>query len=105
MFKKIKINNEFFSLGLLVVITIVFTTYYNHTKKEIIDNYKDVINNVYLKKSLNHFFDNLEPKFKKVSYKIKAGDSLNSILEEYSINKSEISNIKNKLSKKSILIS
>ena len=100
MFNKIKINNEFFSLGLLVVITIVFTTYYNHTKKEIIDNYKDVINNVYLKKSLNHFFDNLEPKFKKVSYKIKAGDSLNSILEEYSINKSEISNIKNKLSKK-----
>ena len=35
MFNKIKIKNEIFALGLLVVITVIFTSYYNHTKKKI----------------------------------------------------------------------
>ena len=35
MLKKLKINNEIFSLSLLIIITIVFTTYYNFTKSKI----------------------------------------------------------------------
>ena len=100
MFKKIKINNEIFSLGLLIVITIIFTSYYNFTKLKITNNYKDIVNNLYFKKSLNYFFDNLEPKFKRISHQISAGDTLANILEGYSIEKTEIDNIKKKLSKK-----
>ena len=100
MLNKIKIKNEIFALGLLVVITVIFTSYYNHTKKKIEDNYKDVIHNVYFKKSINYFFDNLEPKFKKVTHKLNDGETLSSILENYSINENEIENINKELSKK-----
>ncbi len=100
MFNKIKIKNEIFALGALILITIISTSYYNHTKKKITNNYKNIIHNVYFKKSVNYFFDNLEPKFKKVSHKISNGETLNSILENYSVTKKEIQEIKSKLSKK-----
>ena len=100
MLNKIKIKNEIFALGLLILITVIFTSYYNHTKKKIEDNYKDVIHNVYFKKSINYFFDNLEPKFKKVTHKLNDGETLSSILENYSINENEIENINKELSKK-----
>ena len=100
MLKKLKINNEIFSLSLLIIITIVFTTYYNFTKSKISNNYKDIIGNLYFKKSVNYFFENLEPRFKKISHKISAGETLSSVLEDHSISEKEIEEIKNKLSKK-----
>ena len=100
MFNKIKINNEIFALGLLVILTIIFTSYYNFTKKKITNNYKDIVHNLYFKKSLNYFFDNLEPKYKKISHKVKVNETLSSILEGYAIDKNEIETIRKKLSKK-----
>ncbi len=98
--KKLKKNTEIAALALLLFITIISTTYYNHNKKKIYNNYKNIINNIYLKKTVNHIFDNLEPKFKKITHKVKDGETFDRILEEYSVSKSEISNIKKKLSKK-----
>ena len=97
--QKIKKNTEILALGILVFITITSTTYYNYNKNKIYSNYKNIINNIYLKKSLSHFFDNLEPKFKNIKHKISAGETFDTILENYSINKKEISEIKKKLSK------
>ena len=98
--KKLRKNTEITALGLLLLITILSTTYYNYNKKKVYDNYKNIINNVYLKKTINHIFDNLEPRFKKISHKIKDGETFDKILEFYAVNQSEISNIKKKLSKK-----
>ena len=98
--KKLRKNTEIAALGLLLVITILSTTYYNYNKKRVYDNYKNIINNVYLKKTINHIFNNLEPRFKKISHKIKDGETFDKILELYSVNKSEILEIKKKLSKK-----
>ena len=104
MFKKLKIKigkkSEIFTVSLLVIITIVSTSYYNFNKKKIFSNYKNLISNIYLKKTINHLFDNLEPKFKKVNHKIIQGETFDSILEGYSISKKEISEIKSQLSKK-----
>ena len=104
MYKKIKIkiqkNSEIFALFLLIIITIISTTYYNFEKKKIYSNYKNVINNIYLKKSFNHLFNSLEPKFKKVEYKVTRGETLSAILNQYSISKKEISDIEKELSKK-----
>ena len=100
MFKKIKIKNEIFALGFLILVTIISTSYYNHTKSKIIKNYKDVLHNVYFKKSLNNFFNNLEPRFKKVTHIISEGETLSNVLKNYSINKEEIQLIRNKLSKR-----
>ncbi len=97
---KLKKNTEIFALGLLVLVTIVSTTYYNYNKKKIYSNYKSTINNVYLKKTLSHVLNNLEPKFKKITHQVTTGETFDNILEGYSINKAEIDEIKKKLSKK-----
>jgi len=96
---KIKKNAEILALSLLLIVTIVFTTYYNYNKRKIINNYKNTINNIYLKKTLRHLLDNLEPKFKKIEHKISLGETFDNILDGYSVNKNEIREIKEKLSK------
>ena len=97
---KFKNKSEIFVLTLLILITVFSTTYYNFTKTKISNNYKEIINNIYFKKTINHFFSKLEPKFKKVNHKISSGETFDNILERYTINKKEISDIKKKLSKK-----
>ena len=103
MLKKLKIklekNLEILALALLILITIIFTSYYNYNKKKIYNNYNDLLNNIYLKKSLNQILNNLEPRFKKIEHKINVGETFDKILEQYSVEKSEISQIKNELIK------
>ena len=96
---KLKKETEIVALGLLILITIISTTYYNYNKKKIYNNYKNTINNIYLKKTLTHLFDNLEPKFKKIDHVVAPGETFNSILENYSIQNDEINEIKKKVSK------
>ena len=98
--KKIKKNTEILALSLLIIITIISTSYYNQSKKKIQNNYKNTINNIYFKKTINHLFNNLEPKFKKIEHKILPGETFDNILSSYFINDDEINEIKNKLSKK-----
>ena len=104
MLKKIKLEikrkSEIVALILLTLITVTSTTYYNHSKNKIISNYKNTIENVYLKKSISYFFNNLEPKFKKIEHKVQPGETFYNILKSYSIDEREISEIKRKLSKK-----
>ena len=100
---KIKKETEIVALSLLIIVTIISTTYYNYNKNKIYNNYKDIIENVYFKKSLNHLFNNLEPKFKKIDHKISSGETFDAILESYLIEKKEIQEIKQKLSKKTNL--
>ena len=104
MFNKIKIRiknkNEIFALACLLVLTISLTSYYNLTKEKIKDNYKEIINNIYFKKTTSHFFNKLEPKFKKIRHQISEGETLDNILNQYQINQKEILNLKKKLSEK-----
>ena len=98
--KKLSKNTEIIALSLLLITTILSTTYYNFNKKKIFENYKNILNNVYFKKTINHIFENLEPKFKTVIHKIEEGETFDKILKTYAIKENEISNIKNNLSKK-----
>ena len=100
MIKKIQKNSEIFALSLLMIITVISTTYYNYDKNKIYSNYKNIINNVYLKKTINHIFNNLEPRFKKISHKIKDGETFDKILESYSVSNKEIKKIKKSLQNK-----
>jgi len=97
---KIKKNPEIFSLFILILITVISTSYYNYSKNKIYDNYKIIINNIYLKKTLNHVFNELEPRFKKINHQILEGETFDKILEAYLIKKPEIAEIKGKISKK-----
>ena len=97
---KVKIKNEFFLLFLVLLITVLSTGYHNNSKKKIADNYKEIVENIYFKKTLNHIFSKFEPRFKKISHKIESGDTFDSVLNEYGVKKDEIIIIKKKLSKK-----
>ena len=97
---KIKNKNEILALVILIIITIFFTSYYNYTKEKINSNYKEIINNIYFKKTANHFLNHLEPKFKKIRHQISIGETFDSILDQYSIDKKEIRSIKKKLSER-----
>ena len=97
---KFKNKNEIIALILLLFITVIFTSYHNYTKTKINNSYKEVINNIYFKKTANHFLDNLEPKFKKINHKISSGETFDNILKDYFVDIKEIDVIKNKLSGK-----
>ena len=97
---KFKKNFEIIGLIFLVIITIIFTSYFNYKKNIINENYINFIDNVYLKKTLNHIIENLEPKYKKIKHRIKSGETFDKILEKYSIDKKEILKIKNSFKNK-----
>ena len=97
---KIKKNIGIIGLVILTIISISYTTYFNYKKNINKETYNNFVNNIYLKKTLKHIINNLEPKYNKVKHKIKTGETFDKILENYSINKSEISKIKKSLEKK-----
>ena len=97
---KIKKNFGIIGLVLLTIVTAISTTYFNYKKKIDHERYNNFIDNVYFKKTLNDIVGNLEPKYNKIKHKIKSGETFDKILENYSINKSEINKIKKTLEKK-----
>ena len=97
---KIKKRIEILALVFLIMITGISTTYYNYIKNLNIDNYNGFIDNIYLKKTLNHIVNNLEPKYQKFNHKIKSGETFDKILNSFSIDKDEIIIIKKNLQKK-----
>ena len=92
--KFLKKNTEILFLFLLVLITIASTTFYNNKKVLIDKNYKEVINNVYFQKSVNHIFNILTPRYKRIKHKISIGETFDKILKKYSIPNDEISKVK-----------
>jgi len=95
--KIIKKNIEITFLFLLLLISISSTNIYNKKKVLINENYKNLINNIYFKKSINQIFDNLVPRYKNIDHKISSGETFDKILNNYSIPSEEINQIKKKL--------
>ena len=95
--KLLKGKLEILLLFLLVFLTVVSTSFYNNNKVRINKNYTDVINNIYFKKTFNHIFDNLVPRYKVINHKISKGETFNNILSSYSIEADEILKIKKEL--------
>ena len=97
MSKLVKRNAEIAFLILLITITIVSTRFYNNKKFFINENYKNVINNIYFQKSINHIFNNFAPRYKNIDHKIAKGETFYKILNNYSIPSEEIIQIKKQL--------
>ena len=100
LISNIKKNFEIFALVSLIVIAAASTSYFNLKKKEAANTYIKIVDNIYFKKTLSHLIDNLDPKYKKIKHKIKLGETFDKILEYYSVDKQEVSKIKNSLQKK-----
>ena len=90
LLKFVRKNVEIIFLFLLLITTISSTTFYNKNKIIINNNYKEVINNIYFQKSINHILDNLSPKYKSINHKISKGETFTKILNNYSIPNNKI---------------
>ena len=93
-------NLNIFGLIILTTFTILISFYFNIQKELESEKKNNIINNIYLQKTLNEIIKNLEPKYKIYNHKIKSGETFDKILESYLINKDEIIAIKESLSKK-----
>ena len=92
-------NVEIFLLIILLIISIFITQLYNLNTKKIQKDYLDTIRNTYFKKSVNHFFSGLKPKFENIEYRVKTGDTLFNILSKLSVDKADVQKISALLSK------
>tara|TARA_B100000965_G_scaffold330231_1_gene293910 strand:+ start:149 stop:1441 length:1293 start_codon:yes stop_codon:yes gene_type:complete len=97
---KLKKNFEIFGLVILIIISVLSTSYFNHKKNLNNKTYNNFIENIYLKKTLSYLIENLEPKYKKIKHKIQSGETFDKILESYAIEQKEIVKIKDSLEKK-----
>ena len=80
---KFKKNFEIFGLVILILFTAIITSYFNYKKNTELQVYESLTDNIYLKKTLKHIIENLEPKYKKVKHKIQAGETFDKILKSY----------------------
>jgi len=90
-------NFEISFVFLLIICTVISTTLYNNSRMQVNENYKNVINNIYFQKTINHIFNNLTPRYKSINHKISKGETFNKILNAYSIADSEITKIMREL--------
>ena len=95
--KLINKNIEISFLFLLVLVSIISTTFYNNNKILINKNYIDVINNTYFQKSVVQIFNSLTPKYKNIDHKISKGETFNKILNNYFISNKQVLEIKKNL--------
>ena len=98
-----KQNFEIIVMLFLLISLILLTLSYNSLKNEKKKNFYNILENVYFKKTLNFYFENLTPKYVNISHKIVSGESLDKILSDYEVSKKEIQNIKKTLTKKNNL--
>ena len=96
----IKKNFEIFALVSLIIVAAFSTSYFNFKKNEATETYLNIVDNIYLKKTLSHIINNLEPKYNKIKHKIKSGETFDKILQNYSVDKQEVNKIKNSLQTK-----
>tara|TARA_Y100000992_G_scaffold300365_1_gene268884 strand:- start:385 stop:1686 length:1302 start_codon:yes stop_codon:yes gene_type:complete len=88
-----KRNIEIVLLIFLLAISVFITQLYNINSKKIQEDYVQVLRNSYFKKSVNYFLSNLKPKYESFEYRIKQGDTLVSVLNNFSVNKKDIQKI------------
>ena len=89
----VKKNLEIFLLIFLLIISVFITQLYNFNTKKVQNDYLEILRNSYFKKSVNHFFSNLKPKFENIEYRIQTGDNLVGILNNLYVNKSDIQKV------------
>ena len=96
---KIKQNFEVFFVLLIILITTIITQLYNESKKNYEKRYITLINNLYFQKSVNHFINEIQPKFEYVEHRVSQNESLNSIFIKNNIPNTEAFLIEKNLKK------
>ena len=85
------------SLSLLTVMVLIS---FNNLKQLENERYQNLLDNVYLEKTIKNILNNLEPKYVDIEHKITKGDTLDKILKRYEISQNEIKELKKALKQK-----
>ncbi len=99
LLEKIKDNYTIVIVVCTLFITILITSSYNKYLTHERESYKKIVNNIYFKKTIEYFLDDLNPKYTDAKYNVQPGDSLQKILIKHKITKNEIKLIQKKISK------
>ena len=86
-------------LAAVVLFTIAVTSSFNFEKKKSENKQLELLENIFLKKSLNYLYSGLDQKYKRIDHKIIYGETFGNILKNYSIDQKDIENIRKILSK------
>ena len=86
---KIKVYAHFIWLILLMSISVLVINYYNQYQKNQVEYLIKSLENIYLHKSLKNITSNLKPRYIKINYISKGGDTYESIINNLKINKME----------------
>ena len=97
--KIIKNNSYLILLISILFLTILVTNFYTIYKKNNEAKLLDTLDNLYLIKSINYIFENLNPRFTNIKFKIDKGDTFEKILNQLSLPLTEKELVINKLSK------
>jgi murein DD-endopeptidase MepM/ murein hydrolase activator NlpD len=99
-FDKLILNHiHILALILLILISIFSTNYYSSYKKNQIEALENIIENIYLKKTIDSFINSLKPRFETINYIIGTGDTFEKILREINVPINEKKKVLKKISK------
>jgi len=87
--QKIKPLSHFIWLLILILIVSFVTYFYDYNKKEQSQVLKKTFNNIYLQKTFLNITSELEPRFLNINYKVKEGDTYESIINGINIPQKE----------------
>ena len=100
--QKIQEFKSFITLIILIALTVIIINVYEKFQFEQKNNLQNLLNNTYLIKTLESLSDSLIPRYENKDYRIKSGETFDSVLSEMQIDKNEKNKIlsyitKNKL--------
>jgi murein DD-endopeptidase MepM/ murein hydrolase activator NlpD len=98
------LNKNKLSLAIFTAIffTVLVVSIYNTQKDKQNQNFQDLVDNIYLNKTLNNLIDHFKPRINKITHKIDTGDTFNKIMNTYSVNEEDILKIKKKFDSKNL---
>jgi len=94
-----KQNIEIAILIFSIILLMLLTQSYNYLKETKKQNFYNILENIYFKKTVNFYFENLSPKYLNISHKITARETLGKILLKYKVSNKEIQNVTKALTK------
>ena len=89
----IKKNLEIFFLFLLLIISAIIIQFYNLQTKQTENEYLKVVRNSYFKKTIDHVFFSLNPRFEEINHMVQSGETLEKILKKNLVSDSEIAKL------------
>ena len=97
----IKQNIEIVILILSIILLMLLTQSYNSLKNTKKQNFHNILENIYFKKTVNFYFENLSPRYIDINHKVSKGETLEKILLKYEISNKEIQYLMKNLAKTS----